>query len=255
MPMADDDYRKRLVASMQSKNKASRELAFSSPPPPVNAMKPWFGLPGTNKFPWQAKNVSEAIGSGLVGMGGVALSKLLYDPAEANRRALAQSQGMSMEALNDPNNPNTRMIMESAMPGGGLAGATRKGAARLVDQIPTPVLQRAIQAASMEGKQLGGKWVEEGAAQGVKFGQSGVARAGRAGEDALFEMIANFERLGAKPQTLTRFLKGFSKYGDNPFDAMESMGENMSRTTKGFKEALVERMLRNIGDAAEREFF
>jgi hypothetical protein len=134
-------------------------------------------------------------------------------------------------------------------------GGKGKGARRLVDQIPTPVLQRAIQAAAMEGKQLGGKWVEEGASQGVKFGQSGVARAGRAGEDALFEIIDDFERMGADARTLTRYLKGFAKYADDPFEAMESMGENMMRETKGFKEALIDRTYRRIGDAAERAFF
>ena len=134
-------------------------------------------------------------------------------------------------------------------------GGKGRGAGRLIDQVPTPVLQRAIQAAAMEGKQIGGQFIEEGARQGVRFGQSGVGRAGRAGEDALFEMIANFERLGAKPQTLTRFLKGFSKYGDDPVEAMIDMGEDVSRTTVGFKEALINRMLRNIGNAAEQNFF
>ena len=207
MPVADDDYRKRLAKRMMQGTEAT-----SNP----------MGAAYARGFGYMGDFIKDTMNP---------LMRLPEDIASGDKGAVALTIG------------------SAAMGGKG------KGPARLVDQIPTPVLQRAIQAASMEGKQLGGKWVEEGAAQGVKFGQSGVARAGRAGEDALFDMIANFERLGAKPKTLTRFLKGFSKYGDDPFEAMEAMGENMSRTTKGFKEALVERMLRNIGDAAEREFF
>jgi len=157
--------------------------------------------------------------------------------------------GTAEEAKKDP-----RKALVLAMVGVAGAGGGKGKAVRLIDQIPTPVLQRAVQTAAMEGKRIGGGFVEDAAVQGVRFGQGGVSRAGRAAEDELFRIISEWERMGVTSQTATRGLKGFAKWADDPFEAMEGMGENMARTTKGFKEALVERMYRRIADAAEQGF-
>lgn len=141
----------------------------------------------------------------------------------------------------------------------GTAGAGGRGkAVRLVDQIPTPVLQRAVQAAALEGRRVGSDFIERAARQPdrtVRLDPDGVARAGRAAEDELFNIIDDLQRIGASSQTVTRGLKGFAKWADEPFEAMEGMGENMSRRTIGFKEALMERMYDRIRAAAERGFF
>ena len=138
MPVADGDYRKRLAKKKVSLAKAGREKAFSSAPP-NEPMKPWLGLPGTDKFPWQAGNMSEAIGSGLLGIGGVALSKLMYDPkratAMANRdRLVDPNASFADKATMGNDDPMNRMLMDATMPGGGVAGPTRKVFGEVLDE-------------------------------------------------------------------------------------------------------------------------
>jgi hypothetical protein len=209
MPVADDDYRKRLARRKMDRSGSGGSLPIE-------------GYPYAAGFQYLGNFIGENMNPGF---------GIVNDLSAGNTKGALVTAALSA------------------------AGGKGRGAGRLIDKVPTPVLQRAIQAASMEGKRIGGQFIEEGARKGVRFDQGGVARAGRAGEDALFEMINNFERIGANPQTLTRFLKGFAKYGDEPLDAMIDMGEDVSRTTVGFKEALIDRMLRNISTAAERDFF
>jgi hypothetical protein len=139
------------------------------------------------------------------------------------------------------------------------AGAGGKGkSVRLVDQLSTPILQRAMQVASMEGKSRAGGWLGKAATEGTKFSQSSVGRAGRAAEDELFSIIDDLERIGVKPQTANRLLKGLSDYVDDPFEGMVTLGENLARRPDSgisAKEALVDRLFKRFSDAAERGFY
>jgi hypothetical protein len=149
------------------------------------------------------------------------------------------------------------MIMPPVAGVGMIAGEGAGMIAPLLSRISSPVIQRALNVAGMEGKQVGADILEEGAMQGVKYSQSGVTRAGKAGEDALFNFIGELERIGVKPATANRLLKGFSEYADDPAQAMMTLGENMARRPESgmsAKQALIERMLRNIGQAAEDNF-
>jgi hypothetical protein len=207
MPVADDDYRKRLAKRLTEGTEVNGN--------PI-------GMPYAKGFEYLGNFIKDVQNP---------FMRIGEDIAKGNKVAVALTLGTA-----------------------GMGGKGR-GAGRLIDRVPTPVLQRAIQAAAMEGKRIGGQYIEEGASQGIRFGQSGVSRAGRAGEDALFEMLDDFDRIGVSAREATRFLKGFSKYADDPVEAMDAMGEDLSRTTMGFKEALINRMNRRISMAAERDFF
>jgi hypothetical protein len=161
MPVADGDYRKRLGDKRRGLAKAKREKAFSSAPPLKEPMKPYLGLPGTDKFPWQTNSIVEAIGSGLVGIGGVGLSKLLSDPkrdiAMANRDRL-ESDGFAMGA----DDPMNRVLMEAAIPGGGVGGSTRRVFGDLLEEAAARVPKSAgVKAPSMSGEYLS-KAAQEG---------------------------------------------------------------------------------------------
>lgn len=146
-------------------------------------------------------------------------------------------------------------------PAGAIGGIARAGAEEfspLFSRIATPILKRAIETAKMEGQQIGGSILEEATSQGVRYPHSGVVRAGKAAEDELFNFISELERMGVRPQTANRLLKGFSEYADDPFTAMETLGANLSRSASSgmdAKQALVERMLSRLGSAAENGFF
>lgn len=129
------DYRRRLVKRKQSvkQNKAARERAFSTPAPPPARSKAWMGIPGADKYPWQADSVMEAAVSAALGLGGVTLGKLAVDPQRSARMAWAdQAEGDPM--MMGADNPRTRMLMEAAIPGGGVAGPTRKVFAEMLQE-------------------------------------------------------------------------------------------------------------------------
>ena len=131
------------------------------------------------------------------------------------------------------------------------------GANSLLSRLSTPVVQRALQTARTEGKQVGADILEEGAMQGVKYGQSAVTRASEGAQQGLFDFISELQRLGVKPQTANRLLRGFDEYVNNPANAMITLGENMARNPasgKSAKKALLERMFREIGKSAEENF-
>jgi hypothetical protein len=152
---------------------------------------------------------------------------------------------------------NMPMMMPPVAGVGMIAGEGAGMFGPLLSKIATPVIQRALSTAGMEGKQVGADIIEEGAMNGVRYGQSGVTRAGKAGEDALFNFISDLERIGAKPSTANRLLKGFSEYANDPAQAMMTLGENMARrpeSAMSAKEALMKRMYDRIGKAAEDNF-
>lgn len=225
MPVADDDYKKRLAGRMRDKQKASREAAFAKSKNIPEFKKPERGiipLPPIDRF----------------------LDR--------------QAQGKYRERLAHMNDPKSYIFhandaeqMPEFMP-------PVAGAGSVAGRIATPILQRALQAAGMEGKYVGGSILEEAAAQGVKLPHSGVARAGRAAEDELINFLEYMASKGAKPATLNRFAKGFSEYGDDPVQAMTTLGENLARNPMSgmsAKEALVQRLLQRLGSAAEDAFF
>jgi len=215
MPVADDDYRKKL-AERQRKMNATKRDADKNNTRDEEVFNPY------------------AAGFSYVG-----------DFIKENMSPL---MGAVDQASTDPSQALVTTMLSTA-------GAGGKGkSVRLIDKLSTPILQRAVQTAQAEGRQLGGQWLEDAAIQGVKFGQSSVTRTGRGAEDELFNFINELERLGVKPQTANRFLKGFAEYVDDPFQGMSTMGENMSRTTPGFKEALVERLFGRLSKAAEDSF-
>jgi len=197
MPVADDDYRKRFVMHMRSKEKKKRENAFSSPGP-----------------------------------------------------GLSEKEMGRSRLLNASNSPIFKAF-ESGY-GGGAMGTVSKN---FLGRLATPALQRAIQMAGMEGKSVGAQVLEGAAMGGVTFPQSGIARAGRGAEDELFNILGDLERMGAKPQTVNRLLRGFSLYADDPAEAMITMGAKMDTIKPTAKELLIERLLKRIGDAAEDSFF
>lgn len=131
------------------------------------------------------------------------------------------------------------------------------GIGSLSARIATPILQRAVQAANAEGKYVASDIIEQTAGRGVNYSQDLIPKAGRASEDALFAFIKDLERIGVKPQTANRFLKGFAQYADDPFEAMSTLGQKMDISPNAgmpAKEALVLRLLDRLGRAAENTF-
>jgi hypothetical protein len=229
MPVADDDYRKKLAERQRKMNATKREAAFAKSKDIPEMVEPNTGIIPIGPLDDFARGVAE----------------------KTNRGRLA---AMTSPSKRLSYNDSGIEFMPGVAGVGSVAGMGAGGGGRLLDKLATPILQRAVQTAQAEGRQLGGQWLEEGALQGVKFGQSSVTRAGRGAEDELFNFISELERLGVKPQTANKFLKGFSEYVDDPFQGMSTLGENMSRTTPGFKEGLVMRLLGRLEKAAEDSF-
>lgn len=143
----------------------------------------------------------------------------------------------------------------------GLGAAPGGRGAGLLGKLSTPVLQRATRAAAEEGKYVGADIFEKGLTQGVRYPMQGIDRAARGGEDALFEFISDLERIGVKPQTANRLLRGFSKYygDDGPLGAMVEIGGDLERGVGDvpfdFKHALIMRMIRRIQEGSEGRFY
>jgi hypothetical protein len=143
----------------------------------------------------------------------------------------------------------------------GAAGVAKIGAniaSPLISRIAGPTMQRALGVAETEGKQIAGGILSDAAAQGVKFSQSSVARGGKAAQEELFNFMSELERMGVKPATANRLLRGFSKYVDDPVEGIAELGGDVGRSvTKSMsaKEALVNRLLSRLGNAAEDSFF
>ena len=146
------------------------------------------------------------------------------------------------------------MMMGRAKIVKGVAGV----ATPLIGRVAGPVMQRALDVAEAEGRAVGGSVLGSAAAQGVKYSQSSVPRAGKAAQEELFNFLKEMERMGVKPQTANKFLRGIGEYVDNPVQGMATLGADVGpAVTRGIpaKKALVDRFFRRLGDAAENSFF
>jgi hypothetical protein len=143
----------------------------------------------------------------------------------------------------------------------GAAGVAKIGAniaTPLIGRVAGPIMQRALDVAEAEGRSVGGSILGNAAAQGVKYSQSNVPRAGKAAQEELFNFLKEMERMGVKPQTANKFLKGISEYVDDPVQGMSTLGADIGRSsTRGIpaKQALVDRFFSRLGNAAEDSFF
>lgn len=157
------DYRRRLVRRKQAakQNKAIRERAFSTPAPPPPRAKAYMGVPGSDKYPWQTNNIMEAAVSAALGLGGVTLGKLIVDPQQSARMAWAD-QGESDPMLKNPDNPRTRMLMEAAIPGGGVAGPTRRTLGTLLNQAANTAPGKTVKKSVSQS----GEYLERAAEEG-----------------------------------------------------------------------------------------
>ena len=146
-------------------------------------------------------------------------------------------------------------------PSGAVGGVARVGAkiaTPLIGRVAGPIMQRALDVAEAEGRSVGGSILGNAAAQGVKYSQSNVPRAGKAAQEELFNFLAQMERMGVKPQTANKFLKGISEYVDDPVQGMSTLGADIGRSSiRGIpaKQALVDRFFARLGNAAEDSFF
>ena len=148
------------------------------------------------------------------------------------------------------------------MPGfAGVSGMGGKIGAPLISRVASPLIQRALQVAEQRGMTVASGIFEDAAAQGVQLERGAITRAGQAGKEALMNHIAEFERLGVKPQTVSKFLHGFVKRGEGAVpsvDSIASMGGNVGRSASAGMssgEAQVGRLTQSIMDAAENAFF
>jgi len=146
-------------------------------------------------------------------------------------------------------------------PSGMVGGVARVGAniaTPLIGRVASPIMKRALDVAEAEGRSVAGSILGNAAAQGVKYSQSNVPMAGKAAQEELFNFLAQMERMGVKPQTANKFLKGISEYVDDPVQGMSTLGADIGRSsTSGIpaKQALVDRFFRRLGNAAENSFF
>lgn len=152
--------------------------------------------------------------------------------------------------------------MPMVMPGfAGVAGMGGEIGAPLISRVASPLIQRALQVAEQRGMTTAAGIFEDAAAQGVQLERGAITRAGQAGKEALMNHIAEFERLGVKPQTVSKFLHGFVKRGEGAVpsvDSIASMGGNVGRSASAGMssgEAQVGRLTQSIMDAAENAFF
>lgn len=223
MPVSDDDYKRRLSKTLRERYARGREAAFA-----------------------KTKNIPEMKKA----------ERSLIPMPPLDRWAQRQAEKVNRERLAAMANPNMRLMgsyedMPEFMP-------PIAGIGNLSARIATPILQRAIQAANAEGKYVASDIIEQAAGKGARYSQDLIPKAGRAAEDELFAFLKEFDRLGVKPATANRFLKGFAQYADDPFEAMSTLGQRMDISpTAGMpaKEALVNRLLSRLGKAAEDTFF
>lgn len=140
---------------------------------------------------------------------------------------------------------------------GGVGSVARRMATPLIGRIAGPTIQRALSVAEAEGRQVNAGLLSDAAAQGVQFSHSSVIRGGKAAQEELFNFLDQMDRMGVKPATANKFLRGFSKYIDDPVEGIAELGGNVGRTRLGesAKERLVNRLLRRLGDAAEDSFW
>jgi hypothetical protein len=145
-------------------------------------------------------------------------------------------------------------------PSGMVGGVAKIGASiatPLISRIAGPTMQRALNVAEAEGRQVNAGILSDNAAQGVRYSQDSIVRGGKAAQEELFNFLDQMERMGVKPATANKFLRGFSKYIDDPVEGIVELGGNVARTRPGesAKERLVNRLLKRMGDAAEDNFF
>jgi hypothetical protein len=153
--------------------------------------------------------------------------------------------------------PKMPMVMPPVAGVGMIAGEGAAALSPLLSRIATPIMQRALDVAKAEGTQVGAGIFEDAANAGTKYSQSSITRAGEHGQQALFDFIDRLDKMGVKPATANRLLKGFSEYADDPAQAMMTLGENMARRPESgmsAKEALVMRMLDSIGSAVDKNW-
>tara|TARA_R110000823_G_scaffold277831_1_gene396310 strand:- start:235 stop:753 length:519 start_codon:yes stop_codon:yes gene_type:complete len=140
---------------------------------------------------------------------------------------------------------------------GGVAKIGAKIATPLIGRIANPTMQRALDVAEAEGRQVNAGLLSDNAAQGVRFSQDSIVRGGKAAQEELFNFLDRMQGMGVKPATANKFLRGFSRYVDDPVEGIAELGGNVGRTRPGSsaKERLVKRLLKSMGDAAEDSFF
>jgi len=145
-------------------------------------------------------------------------------------------------------------------PSGMVGGVAKIGASiatPLISRIAGPTMQRALDIAEAEGRQVNAGILSDNAAQGVRFSQDSIVRGGKAAQEELFNILDQMQRMGVKPATANRLLRGFAKYIDDPVEGIVELGGDIGRTRLGdsAKERLVQRLLRRMGDAAQDSFF
>lgn len=223
MPVSDGDYRQRLAKTLRERYAGGREAAFAKTkniPEMKSPERSLIPMPPLDR--WAERQAEEE-----------------------NRRRLVAMTDRNMRLMVSSGN------MPEFMP-------PVAGIGNLSARIATPILQRAIQAANAEGKYVASDIIEQAAGKGARYSQDLIPKAGRAAEDELFAFLKELERLGVKPATANRFLKGFAQYADDPFEAMSTLGQKMDISpTAGMpaKEALIQRLLGKLGKAAEDTFF
>jgi hypothetical protein len=140
---------------------------------------------------------------------------------------------------------------------GGIGSVARRMTTPLIGRIAGPTMQRALDVAEAEGRQVNAGLLSDNAAQGVRFSQDSIIRGGKAAQEELFNILDQMQRMGVKPATANRLLRGFAKYIDDPVEGIVELGGDIGRTRLGdsAKERLVQRLLKRMGDAAQDSFF
>jgi len=140
---------------------------------------------------------------------------------------------------------------------GGIGSVARRMTTPLIGRIAGPTMQRALDVAEAEGRQVNAGLLSDNAAQGVRFSQDSIVRGGKAAQEELFNILDQMQRMGVKPATANRLLRGFAKYIDDPVEGIVELGGDIGRTRLGdsAKERLVQRLLKRMGDAAQDSFF
>jgi hypothetical protein len=127
----------------------------------------------------------------------------------------------------------------------------------LLSKIASPIMQRALDVAKAEGTQVGSGIFEDAARAGTKYSQDSIVRAGEHGQQALFDFIDRLDKMGVKPATANKLLKGFAEFPYDKGQAMSILGEDLARSAESgmsAKEALIKRMFDSIGSAVDKNW-
>lgn len=200
MPVADDDYKRRLINTLRSGFKTGREAAFAAPKQLPEMMQPNYGLIPVGPLDRMAERQAQ----------------------EQNRMRLAAMMDPSKRLfVMDP-------VMQEAVMGstGGPAGAAG-GAARkaTVAALRSKSLQEAIKAAE---EFAGTKFADEVLGQGT-MKASDMPRYAKAGGQKLLDFLDEQLASGAMDvKSANRFVRAFPKYiaGEGADAGYEIVGRN-----------------------------